>query len=415
MGRLQTWWAAARHSRRIQVVAIVVVAALVAGGVVVATQTGPPTRIPSPPPSTRAVALGDSVPYGHGLANPYLTPQVGLPPTAVSQGPSTLAYPSLVAKDLGLTMSVRETNCHLTGDQLSISGAVADGADNTSPDGQCPVPPRPARNLADELAASDLVRQPARLVLLQDGADDIDFSACLENQLARVFGVSIGLGHTCVANGSVTAPVAAHLANVRASLARAIEVVAPHAATVAVLDYYQPIPEPSQIARGTAGSALHTNLVCRGLDSNAAGTFAAAQTVLAALNQAVAGAVHDARAHHVTNVTLVDVSGAVDGHGMCTAQPWVFSGETVPDSTLAADAEHILAAKACSGTDPLHGGASPCNGLTAAALAAERNLQGYVWRAAHPTAAGQRSIAELVERQVGRRSSLSRSPRGRSR
>ena len=39
-----------------------------------------------------------------------------------------------------LTMSVRTTNCLLTGDQLSISGAVADGADNTSRDGQCPVP-----------------------------------------------------------------------------------------------------------------------------------------------------------------------------------------------------------------------------------------------------------------------------------
>ena len=76
--------------------------------------------------------------------------------------------------------------------------------DNTSRDGQCPVPPQPARNLADELAATDLVQHPARLVLLQDGADDIDFSACLEYQLARVLGVGIGLGSTCVANGSVT-------------------------------------------------------------------------------------------------------------------------------------------------------------------------------------------------------------------
>ncbi len=140
------------------------------------------------------MALGDSVPYGHGLANPYLTPQIGLPSTAVSQGPSTQAYPSMVAADFGLTMTVRTTNCHLTGDQLAISGAVADGIDNTSRDGQCPVPPLPARNLGDELAAADLARHPARLVLLQDGADDIDFSACLEYQLARVLGVGIGLG-----------------------------------------------------------------------------------------------------------------------------------------------------------------------------------------------------------------------------
>ncbi len=91
-------------------------------------------------------------------------------------------------------MTVRPTNCHLTGDQLAISGAVADGSDNTSRDGQCPVPPQQARNLTDELAATGLVRHPARLVLLQDGADDIDFSACLEYQLARVFGIGIGLG-----------------------------------------------------------------------------------------------------------------------------------------------------------------------------------------------------------------------------
>ena len=217
MGRLQTWGTAARRSRGAQVVAAVVVLALVAGGVALATRSSqpPPTVAPSPALSTRAVALGDSVPYGHGLANPYLTPQIGLPTGAVSQGPSTEAYPTLVARDLGLTMTVRQTNCHLTGDQLSISGAVADGSDNTSRDGQCPVPPQQARNLADELAATDLAQHPARLVLLQDGADDIDFSACLEYQLARVFGIGIGLGDSCVANGSVTPKIAADLANVR--------------------------------------------------------------------------------------------------------------------------------------------------------------------------------------------------------
>ena len=401
MGRLQTWGDAARHSRVFQVVAAIVVVALVAGAVVVATRSSPPAPTPAPKVSHRAVALGDSVPYGHGLANPYLTPQIGLPPRAVSQGPSSRAYPSLVADDLGLTMSVRGTNCDLTGDQLSISGAVADGADNTTRDGQCLVPPRQARDLADEIASADLVRQPARLVLLQDGADDIDFSACLEFQLARVLGVGIGLGHSCVTNGTVTPQIAAHLANVRTSLAHAIETLAPHATTVAVLDYYQPIPEPSQIAKGAATSGLRTNLVCSGLKPNAGSTFAAAQVVLSALNKAVAGAVGDARAHHVKNVTLVDVSGALDGHGICTAQPWAFSGEPVPDTTLAADAARIVAARACSETDVLHGERS-CASLTGSALAAERDLQDYVWRAAHPTAAGQRAIAALVERQLGR-------------
>jgi hypothetical protein len=401
MGRLQTWGAAARHSRPFQVVAAVVVVALVAGGIVWATRSttpAPPTAT-SPAHSTRAVALGDSVPYGHGLANPYLAPQIGLPTKAVSQGPSTRAYPTMVAADLGLTMSVRPTNCHLVGDQLSISGAVADGIDNTSRDGQCPLPPQPARNLSDELASAGLDRHPARLVLLQDGADDIDFSACLEFQLARVLGVGIGLGSSCVTNGAVTPAIATDLAHVRSSVAQAIESLSPHAKAIGVLNYYQPIPEPGQIAKGTAASGLHTNLVCSGLKPNAGSTFAAAQVVLHALNQAVAGAVADARAHHVMNVTLVDVSGAFDGHGICTAQPWAFSGEPVADTTLAADAEHILAAKACSETAALHGAMS-CAALTGSALSAERDLQDYVWRAAHPTAAGQRALAALVAQQL---------------
>jgi len=411
MGRLQTWGVAARHSRPFQVVAAVVVLTLVAGSIVLVTRSAGPPALP-PAPLERAVALGDSVPYGHGLANPYLTPRIGLPARAVSQGPSTEAYPSMVAADFGLTMTVRPTNCALTGDQLSISGAVADGIDNTTRDGQCPAPPQPARNLGDELAAADLVRHPARLVLLQDGADDIDFSACLENQLARIVDVSIGLGHSCIVNGSVTPTIATELARVRASLARAIEAVAPHTSTIAVLDYYQPIPEPSQIAGDTGASGLHTNLVCSGLRPNAGSTFAAAQIVLTALNRAVAGAVTDARAHHVRNVTLIDVSHAFDGHGICTAQPWVFSGEPVPDTTLAAAAEHILAAKACSETDALHG-AMTCASLTGSALTAERNLEDYVWRAAHPNAAGQRALAAAVERQL--RGALSRLPPGMTR
>jgi hypothetical protein len=405
MGRLQTWGAAARRSRLFQVLAAVVVLALVAGSIVLVTRSAGPPAVPpapEPPPTTRAVALGDSVPYGHGLANPYLTPQIGLPTGAVSQGPSTQAYPTMVAADLGLTMTVRPTNCHLIGDQLSISGAVADGVDNTTRDGQCPVPPQQARNLSDELAAADLVHHPARLVLLQDGADDIDFSACLEHQLAQVLGVGVGLGNTCVAGGSVTPAVAAHLAHVRDSLAQAIEAMAPYSSKIAVLNYYQPIPQPSQIADGTATGSLRTNLVCSGLKPNAGSTYAAAQVVLDALNRAVAGAVEDARAHHVTNVNLVDVAPAFDGHGICTADPWVFSGEPVPDATLAADADRILEAKACSGTDILHG-PTVCTSLSTRARSAERDLQDYVWRAAHPTAAGQRALAAAVERQLGGR------------
>ncbi len=400
MGRVHTWRSVARRNVLAWVAAAAVLVALAVGGIVFATRsTSPPP--PSPAVSTRVVALGDSVPYGHGLANPYLTPQIGLPAQAVSQGPSTLAYPSLVAGALGLTMSVRPTNCHLVGDQLAISGAVADPADNTSRDGQCPVPPQQARNLNDEIASADLAQHPARLVLLQDGADDIHFSACLEYQLARVAGISIGLGTSCVVNGAVTNELVTELARVRTSLADAIEAVAPHAGTVAVLDYYQPIPAPAQLADDAGASGFRTNLVCAGLSPNAAATYAAAQLVLRDLNDSIAGAVADARTHHVTNVRLVDIADTLDGHGICTADPWVFSGEPLPDTALASDAERILAAKACAETDALRAPV-PCSALTGAAQAAESNLQSYVWRAAHPTAAGQRAIAAVVDRRLRR-------------
>jgi hypothetical protein len=398
MGRLQTCGESARRSPVFWVVAGVVLAGLIAGGVVLASGSRRPSA-PSVSTSTRAVALGDSVPYGHGLANPYRTPQVGLPAGAVSQGPAMLAYPSEVARDLGLTMTVRKTNCDLTGDQLAISGAVADPADDTVRDTQCLHPPQQARNLGDEMAAADLTGHPARLVLLQAGADDIDFGSCLEYELARALGIGFGIGTSCVENGAVTAEVATRLSNVRTSLAHAIESMAPHARTIAVLDYFQPVPPPSEIADDTAASGLSTNLVCTGLKANAAAAYAAAQVVASALNKAIAGAVTDARAHHVTNATLVDISASLTGHGMCTADPWVFSGELVPDTTLAADLEHLVAAKTCDGTTALHG-AMTCASLIASADRAEASLAGYVWRAAHPTAAGQHAIASVVESQL---------------
>ena len=404
MGRLHTWLGATRKSRRAWPVAAVAVLALaVAGGAVLATQTSTPGP-PSPTTSTRAVALGDSVPYGHGLHNPYLTPQVGLPEGWVSQGPSALAYPSRVAAALGLTMSVRAANCDLTGDQLAVSGAVADGADNTSPDGQCPRPPGPARNLDDEIAAADLAQHPARLVILQDGADDIDFASCLEHELARVpvLGANLDIGTQCVVNGAVTPALAARLADVRAGLARAIETVARHAARVVVLDYYQPVPSPAQISGGAAAPTLHTNLVCAGLKDNPGPTYTAAQVVLGALNTTIAGAVADARKTDVDNVVLVDLASSFDGHGICTADPWVFSGEPVPDTTLAALAGHVLAAKACTETTVLHGAMS-CSPLVAEAQQAEQALKAYVWRAVHPTVKGQTAIANTVLRQLRQR------------
>jgi hypothetical protein len=250
--------------------------------------------------------------------------------------------------------------------------------------------------LGDQITASQLALHPARLVLLQVGADDIDFGACLVAELARVAGTSIGLGTPCVSGGTVTPAVAGALARVRASLARAIEVMSPDAGRIAVLDYYQPIPSPAQIADDAALSGLGTNLVCAGLKANAPGTHADAQVVLGALNDAIAGAVRDARAHHATNVHLLDISSSLAGHGLCTADPWVYSAQPVSDATLAADAQVIVAAKACTRVASLPG----CAAVVARAASAEQQLRGYVWRAAHPTAKGQQVIAEAVAHQL---------------
>jgi hypothetical protein len=383
-----------RRSPVLWVALAAVVIALSAGGVVLATHG---SQAPTPSASTRAVALGDSVPYGHGLANPFPTPRIGLPPQDVSQGPSTDAYPSAVAASLRLTMTVRPTNCQLTGDQLAISGAVADPADNTGPDGQCLHPPQRARNLGEEIAAADLARRPAHLVFLQDGADDTHFSECLEYELTHVIG-PIGLGTDCVGNGRVTPELATELTRVRSSLAAAIEEVAPHAGTVAVLDYYQPIPPPGQEADDSAQTGLGTNLVCAGLKLDASGAYAAAQVVLGALNDSVAGAVADARAHGVHNLTLVDIAHTFDGHGVCTADPWAFSSELIPDATLAEDVARIVAAKACTAASGLFG--TSCTSLRASATQAKQDLKDYVWRAAHPTLWGQRAIAASTERAL---------------
>jgi hypothetical protein len=399
MGRLHNAMASARRSRAVWAAAASAAAVLVAGGVLLATESNPPPT-PSPQSSTRAVALGDSVPYGHGLANPYLVPQGGLPPDAVSQAPSTDAYPTMVAQSLGLTMTVRPNNCDLTGDQLAISGAVADGADATSSrDTQCPLPARPVRNLSDEVAAADFPLHPARLVLLQIGADDIDFGACLTDELARLGGTGIGLGTPCVTNHAVTPRVATELSNVRTSLATTIEAMAPDTGRIAVLDYYQPIPAPSQIADDSGVSGLGTNLVCAGLKVNAATAYSDAQVVLAALNRAIAGAVADARGHHVANVRLLDVSTVMEGHGLCTVDPWIFSAQPVSDATLAADVQVIIVAKACNATTTIFRG-TPCSALLARADQAEQRLRSAVWRAAHPTAAGQRVLAQSVEHQL---------------
>ena len=107
---------------------VVLVAALVAGGVVLATR---PAAAPAPRPVDPGGRLRRRLRARTGQSVP--DPAAGPARHAVLQGPSPWPIPSLVAHALGLTMTVRPTNCHLAGDQLAISGAVADAA--TTPPG----------------------------------------------------------------------------------------------------------------------------------------------------------------------------------------------------------------------------------------------------------------------------------------
>ena len=74
----------------------------------------------------------------------------------------------------------------------------------------------------------------------------------------------------------------------------------------------------------------------------------------------------------------------------------MFSAQPVSDATLALDAQAILVAKACNDLASLPG----CATLVRRAAAAETQLRGYVWRAAHPTVMGQQVLARAVEHQL---------------
>jgi hypothetical protein len=96
----------------------------------------------------------------------------------------------------------------------------------------------------------------------------------------------------------------------------------------------------------------------------------------------------------VRNVDLVNVAHALDGHGMCTADPWVFSAEPITDAALAGDTAEIAAAKVCSAAGSALG--SVCNSLVARAEQAKESLRAHVWRTAHPNAPGQHALSAVV-------------------
>jgi hypothetical protein len=276
----------------------------------------------------RYVALGDSVPYGHGLANPGTKPQSGLP---ADQGPSPLAWPSWVDKWLpGLApLTLRPTGCALTGpqgqhyDQLAISGAPTEVNKWTGKDTDCypKIANVPAHKavVPNEINAADLRADPPALVTIQAGADDIDFPGCLANLL-------IGGGDRCVTRDAhgylLTTKAIAEMKSVKAGLEKTIADI--HAAApkarIVLVDYYQLIPSASEPVQGTS-------LICRDLRlARPGGAWRvhlrdAAEYVQARLNGAI-----EAAAKSSPNVAVVDIGNLFAGHEMCTPHAWIYDG-----------------------------------------------------------------------------------------
>jgi hypothetical protein len=308
----------------------------------------------------RYVALGDSVPYGHGLVNPGFKSVDGFPP---QQGPSALAYPSLLASSLGLTLNMRSSGCKLDADNLAVSGADSDRADTETPDNDCPsmvlpggigisrVPHKAVD--PEELGAANLTADQPALVSIQVGADDINFGGCLESEL-QLPGIPFATHPEACLQGlpgqrSLSKDMTADLAELRTalnSIITQVEKAAPHA-SILLVDYYQIVPGPkdplfndgsficTDLRFAVPGSEFRTNI------------YNDAQLLLGNLNATIR---HVADSH--PEVVFADIAHVFDGHAMCSA----------PNGS--------------SGTSRI---------FTEA------------WRAAHPTALGQQEIADRLE------------------
>jgi len=285
------------------------------------------TDAPGVPRPLRYVALGDSVAYGHGLANPGKTSHGGLPP---NQPPSTHAYPSLVASGLGYTLKVRETGCFLAGDQMAVKGAMSIANRWTDLDTDCRYPkgesvPLHKAVIPDEVTAADLRNNPPSLVTLQAGANDIDFPSCLASLLSLPKNPWLHV-ENCVKKDrggyKVTSKVAAELKSLRTGLTLTIDLVhgaAPNAQIV-LLNYYQIIPKADATLRGSSP-------ICHDLRASRKGgkwrrtIRAKANFVQQKLNDTISSVAAD-----YSDVKLVDIADLYSGHEMCTTSSWLFDG-----------------------------------------------------------------------------------------
>ena len=333
----------------------VAVGLTVAGVVpIVAAAAAPPSQAEAAPAAAavphaqvrRYVALGDSVPYGFGLANPGAVTHSGL---AANQPPSVDAYPSVLAKSLGLSLNIRKNGCTLTGDQLAVSGAPTVVANVNGPDVECHSSHPHKAVDPDEL--NHLGTAAATLVTIQVGADDVDFGGCLMHEMNIYVPYSIygQTSRTCTSGTGLTGPESNRLNTMRVALGvllTSIRRLQPNA-TIVVLNYYQPIPEPSEFVN-IDHSEVCTQLADPGRLKTA---YTHAVIVQNALNHAIAT---DMKLHSHDHLVNLALGSAFAEHGMCTRSPFLFTG-------------------------------GPTTGL---------------WRFGYPNRAGQAAIAKAIRAQV---------------
>lgn len=266
----------------------------------------------------RYVALGDSVPYGFGLANPGTGPHSGLP---ANQPPSRDAYPSVLAKSIGLTLAIRKDGCTISGDQLAVSGAPSVVANINGPDVEChsSLP----HKTVDPSELVHLGTAAATLVTIQVGADDIDFGGCLMHEISINVPYSI-YGQTprkCTSGTGLTGAESNRLKTMRIALGQILTSVRKQQpkATIVVLNYYQPIPSPSEFVNIDRSEVCKQLAVPGRLDT----AYTHAVIVQDALNQAIATEMELHSHDHLVNLALGSVFA---GHGMCTRKPFLFTG-----------------------------------------------------------------------------------------
>lgn len=276
------------------------------------------TRAATPQLSGRYIALGDGVPYGHGLANPTRQKIDGLP---ANQPPSHNAYPSRLAAALHLTLSVRSKGCTLGGGQLAVSGAPAVAEDVNSPDSDCGSTKRHKVVDPDELAK--VAKTATALVTVQVGADDLAFGGCLLHELGVSSQYSV-LGQAprkCTQGTGLTDTEARRITRMRVGLNSILNTIGNKLpkATVVVINYYQPLPAPSQF------TTLDKSYVCRRLADPDRLKTAYQHSVIVgdSLNRNIKQALATHEKVHLVNLAL---GSGFTGHAMCTKNSYLFAG-----------------------------------------------------------------------------------------